>query len=70
MMLVMTMREDDRVEIEHPGTDPIPKAYVQILSINRGKIRIGFDFPPDVMVNREDVARSKRLHGSTREEDF
>ena len=56
-MLVITRREGEEVVIGDPEN---PIGVVRIASIKGDRVRIAFDFPRDVEVNRREVAEQKR----------
>lgn len=52
-MLVVTRREGEEVIIGDPRN---PLGVVRIAAIKGDRVRIAFDFPRDVQVNRREVA--------------
>ena len=52
-MLVITRREGEEVVIGDPRN---PIGVVRIASIRGDRVRIAFDFPRDVAVNRSEIA--------------
>jgi len=52
-MLVFTRKEGEEVVIGDPAN---PIGVVRITSINNDRVRVAFDFPRDVPVNRREIA--------------
>ena len=52
-MLVITRREGEEVVIGDPKN---PIGVVRIASVKGDRVRIAFDFPRDVEINRREVA--------------
>jgi carbon storage regulator len=48
-MLVLTRRSGERLRIGD-------NIWVTVVSVERGKVRLGIDAPPDVLVLREELA--------------
>lgn len=48
-MLCLSRRKNEKVMIGNEG------AFVQVLEVVGDKVRLGFEFPKDVPVNREEV---------------
>lgn len=61
-MLVVTRREGEEVVIGDPRS---PLGVVRIASIRGDRVRIAFDFPKDVQVNRREVAQEIATEGPT-----
>ena len=55
-MLVMTRREGEEVVIGDPAA---PLGIVRIATIKDDRVRIAFEFPREVPVNRREVADKK-----------
>jgi len=55
-MLVMTRREGEEVVIGDPAA---PLGIVRIATIKGDRVRIAFEFPREVPVNRREVADKK-----------
>lgn len=55
-MLVLTRREGEEVVIGDPRK---PLGVVRIASIKGDRVRIAFEFPRDVQVNRREVGEQK-----------
>lgn len=54
-MLVVTRREGEEVVIGDPAS---PIGTVRIASIRGDRVRVAFDFPKNVSVNRKEVAQT------------
>jgi carbon storage regulator len=52
-MLVITRREGEEVVIGDPKN---PIGVVRIASVKGERVRIAFDFPKDVKINRREIA--------------
>ena len=52
-MLVITRREGEEVVIGDPKN---PIGVVRIASVKGERVRIAFDFPRDIQVNRREIA--------------
>ena len=52
-MLVITRREGEEVVIGDPKN---PIGIVRIASVKGERVRIAFDFPRDVQINRREIA--------------
>lgn len=63
-MLVLTMRQEDKVLIGDPKN---PICVVQIVDVCGQKIRVGFDAPRSLSVNREEIANKIIQQGDTPE---
>jgi carbon storage regulator len=48
-MLVLTRRQGERLRIGE-------NIWITVVSLDRGKVRLGIDAPPDVLVLREELA--------------
>ena len=55
-MLALSRRVGERVVIGDPAN---PLGVVQVVAVSGDKVRLGFDFPRDVAINREEVAERK-----------
>lgn len=51
-MLVLARRLGERVVVTMPDGRLV---RVLLVDVDRGKVRLGFDAPPDVLVDREEV---------------
>jgi carbon storage regulator len=61
-MLVFTRREGEEVVIGDPRN---PIGVVRIATIRGDRVRIAFDFPKDVQVNRREIANQIADEGSS-----
>jgi carbon storage regulator len=52
-MLVITRREGEEVVIGDPKN---PTGIVRIASVKGERVRIAFDFPRDIQINRREIA--------------
>lgn len=52
-MLVITRREGEEVVIGDPKS---PIGVVRIASVKGERVRIAFDFPRDIQINRREIA--------------
>jgi carbon storage regulator len=52
-MLVITRREGEEVVIGDPKS---PMGVVRIASVKGERVRIAFDFPRDIQINRREIA--------------
>jgi len=59
-MLVITRREGEEVVIGDPKN---PIGIVRIASVKGERVRIAFDFPREVEINRREVAEQIVQHG-------
>lgn len=55
-MLALTRREDEEVVIGDPKQ---PLGIVRVVDIQGGKVRLAFDFPKDMQINRRELADQK-----------
>lgn len=53
-MLVLTRREQESIWIDD-------KIQVKVVSIRRGRVRLGFEAPSDIVIDREEV-RDRRTN--------
>lgn len=51
-MLVLTRKADQKVYVTLPDGR---EAWVKVIDIDGGKVRLGFEFPPDVLIMRDDA---------------
>jgi carbon storage regulator CsrA len=58
-MLVITRREGEEVVIGDPKN---PIGVVRIASVKGERVRIAFDFPRDVQINRREIADQIAAH--------
>ena len=64
-MLVLTRKVGERIFLDLP--DDLPKGTrltVMIADIARGKVRIGFECPPEIIINREELLQNHYLKES------
>lgn len=52
-MLVLTRKADQKVYITLPDGR---EAWVKVIGTGQGKVQLGFEFPPDVLIMRDDAA--------------
>lgn len=52
-MLVLTRMENEKVVIGDPAK---PQGTVQVVSIRGERVRLAFDFPKGVAINRQEIA--------------
>lgn len=62
-MLILSRTVDEEVWIEMPDGRVI---RVMVVALRAGKVRIGFDAPDDVAVDRREVAEAKQRRASSR----
>jgi carbon storage regulator len=58
-MLVLSRKRDERIVIHDPATLEI-LGTLTIVDIRGDKVRLGFDWPPHVTVDRLEVYQDKR----------
>ncbi len=56
-MLALSRRIGEKVVIGDPDN---PLGIIQVVAIQGDKVRLGFDFPREAMVNRSELADRKR----------
>ena len=59
-MLALTRRVGEEVVIGDPSS---PQGVIRVVSIQGDKVRLSFDFPHEIEINRKELAEQKRLHG-------
>ena len=59
-MLALTRRVGEEIVIGDPRN---PLGVIRIVDIHGDKVRLSFDFPRDVQVNRRELADQKAKHG-------
>ena len=64
-MLVVTRQEGEEVVIGDPKN---PIGVVRVASIRGDRVRIAFDFPRDIAVNRREVADQKKVEEAGQKE--
>ena len=57
-MLVLSRQRDETVSIKVPGHDPI---FVTVVDIRGDRVRIGFDAPRSIQINRIEVAKAANV---------
>lgn len=62
-MLVFKRRNEQSVVIGFPGGKRIV-GTVKVVQVDRDGVRLGFDFPREVTVDREEVADAKAVKGT------
>ena len=55
-MLALTRRIGEEVVIGDPKS---PMGVIRVVEIHGDKVRLSFDFPRDVMINRKELAEQK-----------
>ena len=61
-MLALTRRSGEEVVIGDPAN---PLGVVRIVEIRGDKVRLSFDFPREMQINRREVADEKRAGSSS-----
>jgi carbon storage regulator CsrA len=61
-MLALTRRIGEEVVIGDPNS---PMGVISVVEIHGDKVRLSFDFPRDVPINRRELAEQKARHGET-----
>jgi carbon storage regulator CsrA len=57
-MLVLARRQGEQIEVTVPGLDePI---LITAIEVTPGKVRLGFDAPRNVAIDRGEIAEAKR----------
>ena len=59
-MLVLKRREGERVRIVVGAVE----AWVTVYDIDRGHVRLGFDAPEEVVIEREEIIKAKGAGGA------
>jgi carbon storage regulator CsrA len=60
-MLALTRRVGEEIVIGDPS-DPI--GIIRIVDIHGDKVRLAFDFPRDMLINRKELAEQKARNGT------
>lgn len=55
-MLALTRRPGEEIVIGDPAS---PMGVIRVVEIHGDKVRLSFDFPRDVMINRRELADQK-----------
>jgi len=55
-MLALTRRVGEEVVIGEPGE---PLGMIRVVEIHGDKVRLSFDFPKEVQINRKELAEQK-----------
>jgi carbon storage regulator CsrA len=63
-MLVITRREGEEVVIGDPKN---PTGIVRIAGVKGERVRIAFDFPRDIKINRREVAQQVAMEDATQD---
>lgn len=50
-MLILVRKLDQRIRISHPDGD----VWLQIVSVERDRVKLGFTAPPSVAIRREEL---------------
>lgn len=61
-MLALTRRINEEVVIGDPDN---PLGVIRVVSVHGDKVRLSFDFPRDVKINRRELADQKKNGGDT-----
>ncbi|MDA0803088.1 MAG: carbon storage regulator [Planctomycetota bacterium] len=59
-MLVITRTEGEEVVIGNPKA---PLGIIRVSAVKGDRVRLAFDFPKEIEVNRKEVAEQKAKHG-------
>ncbi|MEM6749569.1 MAG: carbon storage regulator [Planctomycetota bacterium] len=62
-MLALTRRIGEEVVIGDPKS---PLGMIRVVDIHGDKVRLAFDFPREMQVNRKELAEQKARDGETR----
>ncbi len=60
-MLALTRRVGEEVVIGDPSN---PVGVIRVVEVHGDKVRLGFDFPQDVQINRRELAEQKARAGN------
>ena len=60
-MLALTRRVGEEVVIGDPSN---PVGVIRVVEVHGDKVRLGFDFPQDVPINRRELAEQKARAGN------
>ncbi len=63
-MLALTRRTGEEVIIGDPKN---PLGMIRVVSVQGDKVRLAFDFPRDVQINRRELAEQKIREGDRNE---
>ncbi len=58
-MLVLTRRPNERIRVQVPAGNGTVTVWISVVELIGGKARIGVDAPPNVRVDREEIALAK-----------
>ena len=64
-MLALTRRVGEEVVIGDPCN---PMGLIRVVEIHGDKVRLSFDFPREVMINRKELAEQKARQAMSRSE--
>jgi carbon storage regulator len=64
-MLALTRRVGEEVVIGDPRN---PLGMIRVVEIHGDKVRLSFDFPREVKINRKELAEQKARQGAIEEE--
>ncbi|MEX0672684.1 MAG: carbon storage regulator [Candidatus Paceibacterota bacterium] len=59
-MLALTRRVGEEIVVGDPRN---PIGVIRVVEVHGDKVRLGFDFPKDVEINRRELAEAKRREG-------
>jgi carbon storage regulator CsrA len=59
-MLALTRKVGEEIVIGDPKK---PLGIIRIVDIHGDKVRLSFDFPRDLQINRKELAEQKAKHG-------
>lgn len=60
VMLALTRRVGEEIVVGDPRN---PIGVIRVVEVHGDKVRLGFDFPKDVEINRRELAEAKRREG-------
>ncbi len=60
-MLALTRRINEEVVIGDPEN---PLGVIRVVSVHGDKVRLSFDFPRDVKINRRELADQKKMNNA------
>lgn len=64
LVLDRTLKEEIKITVEGPqteeGTPTFKIITIKVLTIGRGKVKLGFDAAPDVRIERDDMRKVKK----------
>lgn len=64
-MLALTRRVGEEVVIGDPSN---PMGLIRVVEIQGDKVRLSFDFPREVLINRKELAEAKARQAASRSE--